>query len=34
MPKGLKLGLGLLTRGFCLLTFLVLGTPWLLFLAR
>ena len=25
MPKGLKLGLGLLTRGFCLLTFLVLA---------
>jgi len=26
--------LGLLTTGFCLLVFLVLGTPWLLFVAR
>jgi di/tricarboxylate transporter len=25
--------LGLLTTGFCLLVFLVLGTPWLMFVA-
>ena len=33
-PAGELYRLGLLTTGFCLLAFLVLGTPWLLFVAR
>ena len=34
LTQGELYRLGLLTTGFCLLTFLVLGTPWLLFVAR
>ena len=34
LTQGELYWLGLLTTGFCLLTFLVLGTPWLLFVAR
>jgi DASS family divalent anion:Na+ symporter len=34
MTQGELYWLGLLTTGFCLLAFLVLGTPWLLFVAR
>ena len=33
LTQGELYRLGLLTTGFCLLTFLVLGTPWLLFVA-
>src|SRR5215472_1753575 len=34
LTQGELYWLGLLTTGFCLLMFLVLGTPWLLFVAR
>jgi divalent anion:Na+ symporter, DASS family len=34
LTQGELYRLGLLTTGFCLLAFLVLGTPWLLFVAR
>lgn len=34
LTQGELYRLGLLTTGFCLLVFLVLGTPWLLFVAR
>jgi len=34
LTQGELYRLGLLTTGFCLLSFLVLGTPWLLFVAR
>ena len=34
LTQGELYWLGLLTTGFCLLVFLVLGTPWLLFVAR
>ena len=34
LTQGELYRLGLLTTGFCLLVFLVLGTPWLLFIAR
>jgi hypothetical protein len=33
IPREIAIRLGLLTTGFCLLAFLVLGTPWLLFVA-
>jgi DASS family divalent anion:Na+ symporter len=33
LTQGELYRLGLLTTGFCLVSFLVLGTPWLLFLA-
>jgi divalent anion:Na+ symporter, DASS family len=34
LTQGELYWLGLLTTGFCLLVFLVVGTPWLLFVAR
>jgi hypothetical protein len=34
LTQGELYRLGLLTTGFCLLVFLRLGTPWLLFVAR
>ena len=34
LTQGELYQLGLLTTGFCLVVFLVLGTPWLLFVAR
>jgi di/tricarboxylate transporter len=34
LTQGELYRLGLLTTGFCLLVFLVLGTPWLLCVAR
>ena len=34
LTQGELYRLGLLTTGFCLLAFLLLGTPWLLFVAR
>jgi DASS family divalent anion:Na+ symporter len=34
LTQGELYRLGLLTTGFCLVVFLVLGTPWLLFVAR
>jgi divalent anion:Na+ symporter, DASS family len=34
LTQGELYRLGLLTTVFCLLVFLVIGTPWLLFVAR